>query len=67
MIVGLHVTGKYRDENMMHTCARHAAWVPHSVCGGGVDREVCLQSYLLTTLLQGYLAHKKQPPHEAPQ
>ena len=28
-LVGLHVTGKYRDESMMHTCSRHAAWVPH--------------------------------------
>ena len=28
---GSHVTGKYRDESMMHTCSRHAAWVPHTV------------------------------------
>ena len=25
---GSHVTGKYRDESMMHACSRHAAWVP---------------------------------------
>ena len=31
-LVGLHVTGKYRDESMMHTCSRLAAWVPHK-CG----------------------------------
>ena len=24
---GLHVTGKYRNESMLHTCDRHAAWV----------------------------------------
>ena len=23
---GLHVTGKYRDRSMQHTCSRHAAW-----------------------------------------
>ena len=28
-LVGLHVTGKYKDKNMYHTCSRHAAWVPH--------------------------------------
>ena len=26
---GLHVTGKYRDRSMQHTCSRHAAWDPH--------------------------------------
>ena len=26
---GLHVTGKYRDKSMTHTCSRHAAWDPH--------------------------------------
>ena len=26
---GSHVTGKYRKESMLHTCANHAAWVPH--------------------------------------
>jgi len=26
---GLHVTGKYRDRSMTHTCSRHAAWDPH--------------------------------------
>ena len=25
---GLHVTGKYRDKSMTHTCSRHAAWDP---------------------------------------
>ena len=29
---GLHVTGKYRDGSMQHTCSRHAAWDPHT-CG----------------------------------
>ena len=24
---GLHVTGKYRDRSMLHTCPRHAAWI----------------------------------------
>jgi len=28
---GLHVTGKYRDASMMHTCSRHAAWDPHTL------------------------------------
>ena len=23
---GLHVTGKYKDKSMQHTCSRHAAW-----------------------------------------
>ena len=32
---GLHVTGKYRDKSMTHTCSRHAAWDPHI---GGVQR-----------------------------
>ena len=27
----LHVTVKYRDISMVHTCSRHAAWDPHSV------------------------------------
>ena len=26
---GLHVTWKYRDRSMQHTCSRHAAWDPH--------------------------------------
>ena len=26
---GLHVTGKYRDVIMQHTCSRHAAWDSH--------------------------------------
>ena len=26
---GLHVTGKYMDRSMQHTCCRHAAWDPH--------------------------------------
>ena len=26
---GLHVTGKYRDRSMHHTCSRHAAWNLH--------------------------------------
>jgi len=26
---GLHVTGKYRDKSMTHSCSRHAAWDPH--------------------------------------
>ena len=29
-LVWLHVTGKYRDTSMLHTCARHAAWDPHT-------------------------------------
>jgi len=30
----LHVTGKYRDRSMAHTCSRHAAWDPHRLgCG----------------------------------
>ena len=29
-LVGLHVAGKFRDESMMHTCSRHAAWVPRT-------------------------------------
>ena len=31
-----HVTGKYRDRSMQHTCSRHAAWDPHRGGGGGV-------------------------------
>ena len=27
---GLHVTGKYRNRSMRHTCSRHAAWDPHT-------------------------------------
>ena len=27
---GLHVTKKYRDKGMQHTCSKHAAWIPHS-------------------------------------
>ena len=30
---GLHVTGKYRDIIMQHTCSRHAAWDPHNSRG----------------------------------
>ena len=26
---GSHGTGKYRNESMLHTCVRHAAWDPH--------------------------------------
>ena len=26
---GLHVTGKYRDRSMQHTCSKHAAWDAH--------------------------------------
>ena len=26
---GAHVTGKYKNDSMMHTCDRHAAWVPN--------------------------------------
>ena len=29
---GLHVTGKYRDRNMQHTCFRHVAWDPQATC-----------------------------------
>ena len=29
-LVGLHVSGKYRDQSVMHTCSRRAAWAPHS-------------------------------------
>ena len=25
----LHVTGKYRDKRVTHSCSRHAAWDPH--------------------------------------
>ena len=25
-LVGLDVTGKYRNRSMQHTCSRHAAW-----------------------------------------
>jgi len=32
---GLHVTGKYRDISMQHTCSRHAAWDPHNHRGRG--------------------------------
>ena len=28
-LVGLHVTGKYRDKSMQHTCSRHTVWDPH--------------------------------------
>ena len=27
---GPHVTGKYRNDCMMHTCDRHEAWDPHT-------------------------------------
>ena len=27
---GLHVTGKYRDRSMQHTCSRHVAWDSHT-------------------------------------
>ena len=27
---GLHVTGKYRDKSMAHTCSRYSAWDPHT-------------------------------------
>ena len=30
-LVGLHVTGKYRNRSMKHTCSRHAAWDPHNL------------------------------------
>ena len=28
---GVHVTGKYRDRSMQHSCSRHATWDPHKV------------------------------------
>ena len=34
---GLHVTGKYRDKSMTHTCSRHAAWDPHSHTSSAVN------------------------------
>jgi len=34
---GLHMTGKYRDKNMLHTRSRHAAWDPHREVGHGND------------------------------
>ena len=34
---GLHMTGKYRDKNMLHTRSRHAAWDPHRQVGHGND------------------------------
>ena len=33
-LVGLHVTGEYKDKSMQHACSRHAAWDPHRSCAG---------------------------------
>ena len=35
---GLHVTGKYKDKRMQHTCSRHAAWVLHAWTIGAGSR-----------------------------
>jgi len=32
-LVGLHVTGEYRDRSMQRTCSMHAAWDPHTFSG----------------------------------
>ena len=43
---GLHVTGKYRDKSMTHTCSRHAAWDPRRG-GGAVSRGAAGPSKIL--------------------
>jgi len=37
---GLHVTGKYRDKSMQHTCSRPAAWDPHAPLGCSLSTAV---------------------------
>ena len=62
---GVHVTGKYRDRSMPHTCSMHAAWDPHR--GGAwsrdVDRRLRPREYLLPPALSGPFSFSTLKPH----
>ena len=62
-----HVTGKYRDESMLHACSRQAAWVPHTslLLSQTPSPRRDASAVLAETLVREYRGYSKVRTHTA--